>query len=206
MLTIECLRKALGDKLGCVLTPELAAEITLGALDTGDHALDPQAFAPRRYRELVFQAESFREILPELEPLHRAHFAETEKHRAGLPLDPDYRYMAERERMGSLVQFTARDAGGVLVGNLRLYLGNSTHTGTRFADEDTFYLCPQVRRGFNAVEFLRYAIDMLRSVGRVREIRANSKLVNRAHRLMEYLGFTHVANQYVMIFKEDDHV
>lgn len=203
MLTMERLQRALGDKLGCVLTPELAVEITMGALDMEDRAFDPQAFAPRAYRTLVFQAESFRDILPELEPLHRAHFNETEKHRAGLPLDPDYAYMAERERRGELVQFTARDADGNLVGNLRMYLGNSTHTGTRYADEDTFYLCPQVRRGFNAIEFLRYVIDMLRSVGRVREIRANSKLVNRAHRLMEYLGFSHVANQYVMIFKEN---
>lgn len=202
MLTIECLRKALGDKLGCVLTPELATEITLAAFDRSERAIDPQACAPRQYRDLVFQAESFRDILPELEPLHRAHFAETERHLDGFALDPDYGYMAERERRGEMIQFTVRDGSGRLVGNLRSYIGTSAHTGNRYAEEDTFYLCPEFRRGRNAVELLIYAIAQLRGVASVREIRVNSKVVNRAHRLMEYLGFDHVANQYIKTFKE----
>lgn len=203
MLTIECLRKALGDKLGCVLTPELATEILMASIDSSEHAFDPQAFAPRRYRDLVFQAESFRDILPELEPLHAAQFAETERHLAGFELAPDYAYMAERERMGTLIQFTARDAAGTLVGNLRVYLAVSRHTGHLVAAEDTFYLVPAARRGRNAVELLIYAIAMLRSVAQVREIRVDSKVVNRAHRLMDYLGFDHVANQYIKLFAKD---
>jgi hypothetical protein len=201
VLTLENLKKALADNLGCVLTPELAAEITARAFDRENRAFDPQAFAPRSFDGLVFQAESFREILPELEVLHAAHFAETEQHLQGFTLQPNYGYMAERERQGGLVQFTARTADGQLVGNLRMYVGTSLHTGNRFAEEDTFYLEPAHRRGHAALALLRYAEEMLVAVVGVREIRANSKVVNRAHRLMDRRGFRHVANQYIKIIK-----
>lgn len=201
-ITLEKLRAALAGKLGCVLTPELAAEITMGAIDQENRAFDPQAFQPRAFGRLVFQAESFREILPELEVLHAAHFAETERHLQGFKLQPNYSYMAERERQGGLVQFTARDDAGQLVGNLRMYVGTSLHTGNRFAEEDTFYLQPAHRRGHAALALLRYAEEMLVGVVGVREIRANSKVVNRAHRLMDRRGFEHVANQYIKIFQE----
>jgi hypothetical protein len=199
-ITLDLLKKALGDKLGCVLTPELAAEITCAAVDRENRALDPQAFPPRAFGRLVFQAESFRDVLAELEPLHAAHFAETERHLDGVRLDPDYGYMAERERTGTLVQFTARSDAGQLVGNLRMYVGTSLHTKHRFAEEDTFYLDPAYRQGHAALALLRYAEDMLVQVVGVVEIRANSKVVNRAHRLMDRRGFRHVANQYIKIF------
>jgi hypothetical protein len=201
-ITLDGLKAALGDKLGCVLTPELAAAIACAAIDRANRALDPQGFAPRAHEGLVFQVESFRDILPELEPLHAAHFIETEQHLAGVKLAPDYAYMAERERIGQLVQFTARDGGGTLVGNLRMYLTHSLHTGRRVAEEDTFYLLPNYRKGHAALAFLRYAEDMLREVAQVDELRASTKTVNRAGTLLERRGFAHVANQYIKTLKE----
>lgn len=198
-ITMERLRDALGAQLGSVLTPELAAAIVCASVDREDRAIDPTSFAPETRGSLTFAAESLRDILPELEPLHAAHFAETERHLAGFTLAPDYGYMAERERMGQLVQFTARDAGGELVGNLRMYVYPSLHTGTLFAEEDTFYLSPFARRGRNAVNFLRYVEAMLRDVVRVREIRANTKTVNGTDRLLAHMGYTHVANQFIKI-------
>lgn len=206
-ITLPLLREALGSKLGCVLTPEIAAEIEHMAHDRLDRAIDPQAFSPRAYHEFVFQCESFREVLPELEALHAAHYAETEQHLAGVPMAPDYEYMAYRERMGSMVQFTARDGQGKLVGNLRIYLGSSLHTGRPFAEEDTFYLLPEARKGMCALSFLRYAEDCLVQQLGVVEIRASTKTVNLSGKLMEYRGYRHVANQYVKLFnKDDDHV
>lgn len=200
-ITVERLREALAGKLGSVLTPELAAEVLCAAFDRDDHAIPPAGFPLRRHGNLVFAVESFRDILAELDRLHRAHFAETERHLDWFSLKPDYDYMAERERLGQLVQFTAR-ADGMLVGNLRMYVGTSRHTGNRFAEEDTFYLDPAWRCGMNAPAFLRYAEDMLVQMVGVAEIRANSKVVNKAHRLMDYRGYQHVANQYIKIFKQ----
>ena len=189
-------------RFGSVLTPELAAQIEFDAHDRAERAIDPALFLPRAYRNLVFRVESFRAVLAELEPVHAAHFEETEKHLAGFELKPDYGYMAERERMGTLVQFTARD-GEKLVGNLRMYLAKSLHTGNLVAEEDTFYLLPDYRKGFSAMSFLRYAEEMLVQVLGVEEIRANTKIVNAASKLMDYRGYRHVANQYVKTFKKD---
>lgn len=201
-ITATCLRDALHAHFGAVLTPDLAVQIEFDAHDRFDRGIAPARFAPRRYRNLVFRVESLRAILAELEPLHAAHFEETEKHLAGFELKPDYAYMAERERMGTLVQFTARDEAGKLVGNLRMYLGTSLHTGSLFAEEDTFYLVPEVRKGFAALSMLRYAEDMLTGVLGVREVRASTKIVNAASKLMDYRGYAHVANQYIKTFKE----
>jgi hypothetical protein len=201
-MTLECLREALAGKLGCVLTPEIAAEIEHRAHDRADRALSPGLFLPRPYRNLTFRVESFRAILPELEALHAAHFAETETHLPGSAMNPDYGYMGERERRGELVQFTARDEAWNLVGNLRMYLSSSLHTGNRFASEDTFYLSPVARKGFCAMAFLQYAEEMLAMVAGVKEFRASTKTVNTAGKLLDRRGYNHVANQYIKIVKE----
>lgn len=198
-ITMERLRDALGVQLGSVLTPEVAAAIICASVDREDRAIAPARFAPRTCGSLTFAAESLRDILDELKPLHAAHFAETERHLAGFTLAPNYDYMAERERTGNLVQFTARDADGNLVGNLRMYVYTSLHTGTLFANEDTFYLSPCARRGRNAVNFLRYVEDMLTDVVGVQEIRANTKTVNGTDRLLAHMGYRHVANEFIKI-------
>jgi len=154
---------------------------------------------------LLFRAERMRDVLAELHPLHQAHWLETEKHRHGLPLAPDYDAMLADERAGRLVQFTARDERHELVGNLRMYLGVSRHSGTKFATEDTLYLAPKARGGFTALALMRFAERALLSIG-VREIRADSKLVNNAGALMRRMGYEPVATQYVKIFKESSHV
>lgn len=200
-ITTESLRKAIAAHLGKELTPEVAMTIELSAHDGEDRARDPQCFGTSDYHGMTFQVESFRQILPELHELHELHFAETEKHLHGAALKPNYPYACERERQGTLLQFTVR-AAGKLVGNLRMYLSHSTHTGLLVAEEDTFYILPGYRKGFLALAFLRWVEERLVSVVGVREIRANSKILNNAHRLMEYRGYTHFANQYVKIFKE----
>lgn len=200
-ITMERLRDALAAHMGCVLTPEVLASIACASVDREDRAIKPDRFASHTAGSLTFACESLRDILDELKPLHAAHFAETERHLAGFTLAPNYDYMAERERTGNLVQFTARDAHGNLVGNLRMYINRSLHTGNLFAEEDTFYLDPSARRGRNAVNFLQYAEFMLQSVVGVREIRANTKTVNGTDRLLASMGYQHVANQFIKIIR-----
>jgi len=146
----------------------------------------------------VLAVERVADVLPELHELHLLHWQETEKYRHGLPFQPDYEAVLASERAGQVVQFTARQAGQ-MVGNLRVYLQTSRHTGTRFAKEDTLFVHPGHRGGWLAMHLLRYAETVLKGLG-VREIRADSKLSNRADVLMRRMGYEPVSTQFVKFF------
>ncbi len=198
-------RMAMAKHLGQVVTPEMAAAIEVEAFSTPDRSLDPSRFAPIVHGDYRIGVESFRLALAELEPLHAAHWLETERHRHGIPLQPDYDALFARDRAGRLVQFTCRNRDGEIAGHLRMYLGQSTHTSTLVAEEDTLYMRPQDRGTFAPMAMLRYAEAVLIELG-AREIRANSKTVNNADVLMRRLGYQHVAHQFVKILKENPHV
>ena len=196
------LRGVLAKHLGRLLTPEVAAAIEAEATARPDRSLDPEQFGVLVKDGLVFRAERLREIVGEMHCLHEAHWLETEKHRHGLKLNPDYDSMLADELGGRLIQFTVRtQAVHELVGNLRMYVGISRHSGTKFGHEDTLYLAPHIRGGFAALTLMRFAERALLSIG-VREIRADSKLVNNADVLMRRMGYEPVALQFVKVFKE----
>ena len=198
--TLQTFRECLAAHAGQVLTTELC-HILDGIVRFGpERGIDLAQFEPLGHGGYVIAAESFREILPELRELHRIHWLETEKHRHGLPLDPDYGAMAARERAGQLLQFTVR-AAGELVGHVRMYLGVSLHTQTLFAEEDTLFVAPGHRGGLLVVALMRYAERALRAVG-AREIRADSKLLNKADVLMRRLGYTPVALKFHKHFED----
>lgn len=199
-MDISSLRQALAENLGQVLTPEVAAAIEAKTLEVNDQSIDVEQFAPLIYRQFVIKAERFCSILPELHRLHEIHWIETEKHRHGLAMNPDYEAMKQMERGGRLLQFTMRALEGDLVGNLRMYLGKSLHTQTLYASEDTLFVLPQFRGGLAALAFMRYAEKALLSLG-VREIRGNGKLVNNADVLMRRMGYIPVATEFVKFFE-----
>lgn len=201
MLERQNLRNVIASRLGQVLTPEIAVEIELAAFTFEDQSHDPTKFGQKEYKGFVFQAERLRDIIEEIHPLHEAHFQETEKHRLGFGLDVDYDAMLGYESRGQLVQFTCRIPDGKLVGNIRMYINKSLHTGTLYASEDTYYVLPEYRQGFAALRFWQFMEDCLKSIG-VREIRTDSKVLNKVHKLNEYCGYKHVANKYVKVFEE----
>lgn len=194
------LRKTIGSYLGQVLTPEIAAEIESSVAQVPDESLDPEQFGALSYSGYVIRVERFMDIQDELHVLHKLHWLETEKHRHGLEMNPDYAAFCRRERAGGLIQFTLRD-GDELVGNMRMYLATSIHTQTRYASEDTIFIKQEHRGGFAAVALMRFAEQCLLSIG-IREIRGNSKLVNNADVLMRRLGYTPVATEFVKFFKD----
>lgn len=189
------LRDALAAHFNRVITPEVATEILRAACVQPDRSHDPAKFGRQEYRGIVFQAERLADILEELKPLHQEHWLETEKHRHGIALNPDYDFLLAKERAGELLQFTAR-IDGALVGNLRWYIGLSCHTQTSFAEEDTLYLTPSARGAFTAVNFIRFSESALRSIG-VHEIRADTKLVNNAGALLRRLHYKPVAMRFI---------
>ena len=189
------LRGLLARSLGSELTPELAAQIEVAAMRGGQEVFCVPEFAPQRCASLMFAAEPFADVLSELHLMHQEHWSETERHRHGLKLNPDYECMLADAAAGRLIQFTARHEGK-LVGNLRVYLGRSRHTQTVFGSEDTLYLTPLHRRGRNAMRFVQYAEKCLASMG-VAEVRCNAKTVNRTSDFLQAMGYMHVANELV---------
>ena len=202
MFDRENLRHCIASRLGQTLTPGVAAELEIAILYGPDNSHDPIKFGSKEYKGLLFKAERFADIIDEIHPLHEAHFQETEKHRLGFGLDVDYDAYCVYERRGELIQFTCRDVEtGKLVGNIRMFVNKSLHTGTLYATEDTYYVLPEYRRGFSALRFWQFMEDCMKTIG-VREIRTDSKVLNKVHKLNEYCGYKHVANKYIKVFQE----
>lgn len=194
------LRDALSRFRGLPITPSIAEAIEFAATHQPDESIDPKLFPMQAYGDFALQAERFSDIVDELHPLHLLHWQETEGHRHGHKLNPQYPALLADELTGSMLQFTAREHGADLVAHVRMYLGVSRHTGLMTATEDTLFLRPDRRpNGFLMVALMRYVERALRSIG-VMQISANSKLVNNADVLMRRLGYQKVALQFVKVF------
>lgn len=200
MPNIPHLRRTIASYLGHELTPEIALEIEQAAGIQDDRSIDPAQFALLMHGGLVYGAERFRDVVHELHLLHAQHWQETEGYRHGLELRPDYGALRTSEIAGKLVQFTVR-RGAVLVGQLRMYLSYSAHTGVLKATEDTLYVVPDERGGMVGLRLMRYAEKCLLQIG-VRHIEADSKLVNKADVLMRRMGYDAVATKFSKIFPE----
>ena len=196
------LMHALAVHLGEPLTPEVAAHVLAVATAEVMAPIDVEQFAELHVGAYVIRCERLRDILTEIHPLHVAHWHETERHLAGLPLVPNYNGALVREAAGVMLQVVLRHERG-LVGHLRMDIGVSNHSGTRFAAEDALYITPEHRGGFTVLRMMRYAECCLLALD-VREIRASSKLVNNADVLMRRMGYKQVAIEFVKLFTEDE--
>ena len=188
----------LAAQIGKALTPDLAARMARDICTTPDASIDIEKLGSAHCGRLVFQAEYFRDIVHEMHVLHELHWLETEKYRHGQGLNPDYDYFMESERAGKMIQFTAR-ADGELVGNIRMYLYQDLHTGRFAAKEDTVYLMQAYRAGRNFVRFWQFMEDGLKALG-VKQVTTDSKVSTSVGRINEFMGYEHVANQYVKFF------
>ena len=197
VIDLDRFRFAVAAHLGESLTPEVAAAIEAALRTDVDCTIDGNQFARHYFGDYVIAVERLADVLADLHPLHEAHWLETERHRHGLPLAVDYEQMLRRERSGSLLQHIVRDReDGSIAGHLRMYLGTSLHSGTRFAEEGTLYVAPAHRSGSIGMHLLRFNEQVLRALG-VLEVRANSKHITMADVLMKSMLFTPVATQFV---------
>jgi GNAT superfamily N-acetyltransferase len=187
-------RHAIASRIGQTLTPALCAAIEVEASQMPDRSIALDQFESLRVGDYIIHAERFADVLPELIPLHAEHWKETEAHRHGLELAPNYDAMATDDRAGRLIQFTVRHCGA-LIGGLRMYVYESRHTNTLTASEDALYVSPTHRNGVLGLRLLRYAENCLAQIG-VRSIEANSKLVNHADVLMRRMKYTPIATQF----------
>ena len=188
--------------IGQPLTPDLCADICQIANQIP--TLIPfevlEQIKPEECGEFVFAHEKLEDIIDEMKPLHQAHWAETEKHRHGIAFNPDYETFFRYERAGRCVVFTLREDGRLL-GNFSLYLDRSMHTKTLLATEDTLFLLPDARKGRTAMRFINYAENALKVIG-VKEISVCVKLVNKASRFFQMIGYRHVENGLTKLLED----
>lgn len=166
-----------------------------------DHE-DIEQIAPVEHEGFVFAVERLEHILEEMKPLHKAHWRETEAHRHGIAFNPDYETFFRYERAGRAIVFTIR-RGGKLLGNFSLYLDRSMHTQTLLATEDTLFLMPEARKGRVAMRFIEYAERGLKQLG-VKEISVSVKIVNKAGRFFQMIGYRHVENGLIKVLEAEN--
>lgn len=97
----------------------------------------------------------WREIYEPPDGLAFHHWLETQQHRHSQPYAPSFERYNSYARAGWFIQFTARDAGK-LVGYAGVYVVPSMHTQCLISTEDTWYLEPAYRKGWNAIKFYRF--------------------------------------------------
>src|SRR5687768_793162 len=190
--------------MGREITPSLALDIIRAAsmlepLISGEHI---EQIAPLEHEGFIFSVEKMDATEGEMRALHKAHWDETEAHRHGLTLNPDYTTFIRYERAGRYILFTIRHEGK-LVGNCAMYLDRSTHTQTLIATEDTLYLLPEARKGNVAKHFIAYCESALKHLG-VKEITVTVKTVTRARLFFQRLGYRHVENGLTKILENQN--
>jgi len=194
--------EALWRNQGQVLTPELITGL-IGALTyVPERYIDFSVIEPESYGAYTFHVERYADALPELSELHKLHWLETEKHRHGIPLKPDYNGFVSADRSGGLVLFTIRKAGE-LVGQSTMKVYRSMHTQTLAADEDSLFLRADHRGGRTIFKFIAYMDKVLTGL-HVKEVRVSSKLLNSADKLMMRCGFKPFATQLVKMLGVSD--
>ena len=144
---------------------------------------------------LRFQVERVALIWDEIYYLGQKHWAETEGYQI-YPFNPDKdRYISYNES-GFYRQYTARTENGEIAGHAGIYITVSMHTQISIAQEDTWYLLPEHRKGRNALNLLKFVENDLRQMG-VMELMMSAKLSNKSGRIMELSGYEHIGNQYL---------
>lgn len=83
------------------------------------------------------------------------HWSETQGFRHYQGYAPSKERYLQYEKGGWFIQFTVRNEG-VLVGYGGAYVVPSMHSGRTIATEDTWYLLPEHRSGWNAIRFYKF--------------------------------------------------
>lgn len=201
---IEFVYEALRANRGNVITQELIDGICLRLSRVSKPAPDASHWRncpSETYQGYVFAAESIADILPELRHLHLAHWEEIKGPETYGPLNPDYQGYIAQERAGQYIQLTLRKAG-LLVGHFGGYLFTSRHTQALCAQEDTYFIAKEHRKGLLATHFLHYAERIAARIG-AREFHASVKHANQAAaKVLEFAGYTSVGTEFVKLIGE----
>jgi hypothetical protein len=147
---------------------------------------------------VIFAVEPLETVWSEIyEPPHGLayqHWNETQGHRHCQGYAPSFERYRQFEAAGWFLQFTCRDDGR-LVGYGGAYVVPSMHSGQTIATEDTWYLKPHYRTGWNAVKFYKFMQAECEKRGAV-EATLTLPADRNLDPIVKRLGYNCVARQY----------
>lgn len=144
---------------------------------------------------LEFAVEAYSSAIEEMRLMYPSHWAEIANNRDIIPLDMDYAKYEMMEQLGMLHVVTARE-DGALVGYINFVVcPHLHHMSTVTATQDFMYLKPSYRKGFNGINFLRFADSSLKARG-VRKVFQESTLRCDFGPVLKYLGYEPSAGIY----------
>lgn len=141
---------------------------------------------------MIFAIEPLSQCWDEKTELAKLHWKETE--RPGQNLNIIFDRYNQYDKAGWYFEATAR-VEGRLVGNAGMYITPSMHTQQIIATEDSWFMLPEYRKGWNAIKFYRFVEEECKKRGAV-EITMTAKMTNTAGRLMELMGYNLTSQQY----------
>lgn len=145
---------------------------------------------------LAFATEKLRDIWPEWVVLARKHWDETEGFHVEQTFGPSLERYSAYETPGWFVMVTARD-GGRLVGYAGFYVLPSMHSQSIISTEDTWFLHPDYRKGWNAMGLFRFAEAEAIRRGSI-EATGTVRLSNpHAGAILRRMGYKEVATVFV---------
>jgi len=144
---------------------------------------------------LSYRSERLRDTVEEIKPLVVLHWQDVSDGSEGEP-DPAYDTMAKLEEQGIFKLFTARDAGGRLVGYVAWIIAPHMHyRGLTVAHDDAFFLHRDYRRGGEGIRFFQFCEQELRAIG-VKRLVVHEKLSFPLGAFFERLGFRNVERNW----------
>lgn len=124
------------------------------------------------------------------------HWMETQSHRHDQPYKPLFERYNSYARAGWFLQFTARE-NGRLVGYSGVYVTPSMHTQETISVEDTWYLLPEYRKGWNAIKFYKFIEAYSGPLGVCEAtLTIPATKDERLGHMLERMGYTATAIQY----------
>jgi hypothetical protein len=144
---------------------------------------------------ITFAIESFKDCLPEFEPLLHVHYEELALNQDKVPLSPQYNVYFDKENAGQLLFVTAREAG-IIKGYFIGFIAPGLHYSTCLTCQmDIFYIHKDLRIGRLGVKLFRFVEKELQRRGVDRWF-VGSKLHADASPLFKYLKFQPVETYY----------
>lgn len=142
------------------------------------------------------QEERVTDILNEVEPLLREHWAESHGYRTA-PYNPNWKGMLHFNQHNLFKVVTLRSDAGELIGYLTFFLTLSTQTSEACANLDVFFVRKSWRFGRGAVLLLTTAEQLFRSLGLTSIYSSNPLTASPAlNKLMTKFGYAPVSTVY----------
>lgn len=126
--------------------------------------------------------------------LAEMHYKESQLFRRGQTFNASFERYNQYAKLGCFIPFTVRDEGR-MVGYGGVYLVESMHTQSLIATEDTWYLLPEYRKGWNALKFFRFMEETVRDMG-AKELTLTVPEGIGTGVICRRMGYKHVADMY----------